>query len=43
MPARRVISVGGRAYDAITWFYPQHGQHFNPHVYVDACTGRYYE
>jgi hypothetical protein len=34
---------GRRAYDAITWFYPQHGNRFNPHAYINACTGHYHE
>ncbi len=33
---------GRRAYDAIEWYFPQHGQHFNPHQYINACTGTYY-
>jgi hypothetical protein len=31
-----------RAYDAIEWYFPQHGQHFNPHQYINACSGQYY-
>ncbi len=31
-----------RAYNAIEWYFPQHGQHFNPHQYINACTGQYY-
>ncbi len=34
---------GRRAYNAITWFYPQHGQHFNPRIYINACNGSYHE
>jgi hypothetical protein len=33
---------GRRAYDAIEWYFPQHGQRFNPHEYINACTGAYY-
>jgi hypothetical protein len=33
---------GRRAYDAIEWYFPQHGQRFNPHLYINACTGTYY-
>ncbi len=33
---------GRRAYDAIDWYFPEHGEHFNPHQYIDACTGKYY-
>jgi hypothetical protein len=29
-----------RAYDAIEWFFPQHGEHFNSHSYLNPCTGR---
>ena len=46
-PARIVLFQlgscrGRRAYDAIEWYFPQHGQHFNPHQYINACTGTYY-
>jgi hypothetical protein len=46
-PARIVLFQlgscrGRRAYDAIEWYFPQHGQHFNPHQYINACTGAYY-
>jgi hypothetical protein len=46
-PARIVLfqlgSCRGRpAYDAIEWYFPQHGQHFDPHQYINACTGTYY-
>jgi hypothetical protein len=33
---------GRRAYDAIEWYFPQHGQRFNPHLCINACTGTYY-
>jgi hypothetical protein len=33
---------GRRAYDAIEWYFPQHDQHFDPHRYIDACTGTYH-
>jgi hypothetical protein len=33
---------GRRAYEAIEWYFPQHGQHFNPHEYIEACTGEYH-
>jgi hypothetical protein len=33
---------GRRAYDAIEWYYPQHGERFNPRQYINACTGAYY-
>jgi hypothetical protein len=32
---------GRRAYTAIEWYFPQHGQHFSPANYIDACTGTY--
>ncbi len=46
-PARIVLFQlgscrGRRAYDAIEWYFPQHGQHFDPHQYINACTGTYY-
>jgi opacity protein-like surface antigen len=31
-----------RAYDAIEWYYPQHGQRFSAGGYLDPCNGRYY-
>jgi hypothetical protein len=34
---------GRRAYDAITWYFPQHGEHFNPRSYINACNGSYHE
>jgi hypothetical protein len=33
---------GRRAYDAIEWYFPSHGQHFEAGTYIDACTGAYY-
>jgi hypothetical protein len=30
-----------RAYDAVEWYFPQHGQRFRPHTYIDSCTGQY--
>ncbi len=33
---------GRRAYDAIEWYFPAHGQRFNPRQYIDGCTGKYY-
>lgn len=32
---------GYRAYTAIEWYFPQHGQSFDPSSYIDICTGRY--
>jgi hypothetical protein len=28
-------------YKAIEWYFPQHGQRFNPHQYEDICSGTY--
>ena len=39
----RDVDTAQRAYDAITWYYPQHGDHFDPREYINACTGRYVE
>jgi hypothetical protein len=33
---------GRRAYDAIEWFFPRHGQHFDPRSYINSCTGKYH-
>jgi hypothetical protein len=46
-PARIVLFQlgschGQRAYHAIEWYFPQHGQHFDLHQYINACTGTYY-
>jgi hypothetical protein len=30
---------GHRAYLAVEWYFPQHGQSFDPHNHLDACTG----
>jgi hypothetical protein len=32
---------GYRAYTAIEWYFPQHGQKFNPRTYINICTGQY--
>jgi hypothetical protein len=32
-----------RAYDAVEWYFPQHGQHFRLRTYIDSCTGQYRE
>lgn len=32
---------GYRSYNAIEWYFPKYGQKFNPHAYIDICTGRY--
>ena len=46
-PARVVLFAlgsckGRRAYEAIEWYFPQHGERFQPHRYIDACTGEYH-
>jgi len=28
-------------YRAITWYFPERGGSFNPHVYINICTGEY--
>jgi hypothetical protein len=33
---------GGYAYNAIEWFYPEYGQHFEGDQYVNACTGKFH-
>jgi hypothetical protein len=32
---------GHPAYLAVEWYYPQHGQKFNPTTYINDCTGKY--
>ncbi|MCX5287094.1 MULTISPECIES: hypothetical protein [unclassified Streptomyces] len=32
---------GTLAYRAVEWYFPQHGQRFNPHVYIDICKGTF--
>lgn len=32
---------GRPAYNAVEWFFPQHGQHFSATTYIDPCTGAY--
>lgn len=34
---------GRRAYEAIEWYFPQHGGRFQPNSYIEACTGEYHE
>lgn len=34
---------GRRAYDAIEWYFPQHGDRFSGGNYIDPCTGTYYQ
>jgi len=28
-------------YRAVEWYFPSHGQRFNPHRYQNICTGTY--
>jgi hypothetical protein len=30
---------GRRSYNALEWYFPKYGQLFDPHRYIDACTG----
>jgi hypothetical protein len=32
---------GNLAYQAVEWYFPQHGQTFNPNQYINICTGSY--
>jgi hypothetical protein len=32
---------GSYAYQAVEWYFPQHGGYFDPGEYVNACTGEY--
>jgi hypothetical protein len=32
---------GKLMYRAVEWYFPQHGEHFNPRQYEDICTGSY--
>ncbi len=32
---------GQPSYNAIEWFFPKYGQSFNPHSYINICTGKY--
>ena len=33
---------GTLMYKAVVWFFPQHGQAFNPHSYENVCTGTFH-
>jgi hypothetical protein len=33
---------GKRAYEAIEWYFPQHGERFSATNYIEACTGEYH-
>lgn len=32
---------GRPSYNAIEWYFPKYGQSFNPHSYINICTGKY--
>ena len=32
---------GAPSYNAVEWFFPQHGAKFDPNNYINACTGQY--
>ncbi len=32
---------GRKSYNAIEWYFPEYGETFDPHTYIDACTGAY--
>jgi hypothetical protein len=36
------VCHGQPAYNAIEWYFPQHGQKFSAGTYINACTGTYY-
>ena len=36
------VCAGRRMYEAVEWYFPQHGQAFDPGNFEDACTGQYY-
>jgi len=38
---RRGTCHGKLMYQAVEWYFPQHGQRFNPHRYENICTGGY--
>jgi hypothetical protein len=33
---------GKRAYNAVEWYFPNHGGHFSAGNYVNPCTGRFF-
>jgi hypothetical protein len=35
------ICKGKLMYQAIEWYFPEYGDHFDPGVYIDICTGAY--
>jgi hypothetical protein len=35
------VCDGKTMYQAVEWFFPQHGQRFNPNQYENICTGTY--
>ena len=37
----RETCEGKPMYGAVEWYFPQHGEHFDPRNYEDICTGQY--
>ncbi len=35
------ICRGHRSYDALEWYFPKYGQLFDPHKYINSCTGEF--
>lgn len=35
------ICDGERIYQAVEWYFPKHGEAFNPHQYENICSGSY--
>lgn len=33
--------AGNQSYNAVEWYFPQHGQQFSSHRYFDSCTGHH--
>lgn len=32
---------GKYMYQSVEWYFPRHGQHFDPSHYINICTGQY--
>ena len=37
----RGICRGRASYNAVEWYFPRYGESFDPHSYINACTGAY--
>jgi hypothetical protein len=37
----RETCAGKPMYGAVEWYFPEHGEHFDPNNYEDICTGQY--